>query len=342
MSMFRPNRRDFLRTGALAGAALTVPSLVKKAGATTLVETEYFDLTASSAEFIRNVQLHQTTGAPQSFAWNGGDSLYVLQTLNDANGDMTFTRLDPTTHDETGYMTLTGAGHGVAMGIDNNGSGADYYWTESEEATSGTGTCRGRKLQRFNFSSGATYSHSDCEVFDPTIHLEGTTQWQVTCSIDQKYGRIAVRYAKQQEGGSLYYNLYDLADFNNHTYSPYFSASVKQPSTPSGAGVSQGWCLFGSWIYMLWGNKESAHCPGTQQDSVNGGTMVGRFSLNDNSAWTASNTAAAYTLCDREPEGVGIRKSGSSYQLHLGFSGNSSGSGAHYFSTYYKDVLVGP
>ncbi|MEO6923190.1 MAG: hypothetical protein ABI142_05140, partial [Bryocella sp.] len=217
----------------------------------------------------------------------------------------------------------------------------DYYWTESECVSNGSGSMRGRKLQRFAFADGATYSHSDCEVFDPTIHLEGTTQWQVTCSIDQKWGRIAVRYAKQQVGGSLYYNLYNLADFNNHVYTPYFSTSVKQPASPSGAGTSQGWCLFGSWIYESWGTKQSV-CPGTQASAAAGGSMVGRFSLNHNTAWTASTTAAGYTICEREPEGLGVRNVTGGYQLHLGLCGNSNGSSAHYFSTYYKDSLIQP
>ncbi|MEO6924174.1 MAG: twin-arginine translocation signal domain-containing protein, partial [Bryocella sp.] len=148
MTLSRSNRRDFLRNSALAGAALTVPGMVRKAHATTLTETEYFDLTQGSTEYMRDITLHQTTGAMQSFAWNGGDNCYVLQTLSDSTGSMTLTRLD-TNQNETGYMTLTGAGHGTAMGIDDNGSGADYYWTESECVSNGSGSMRGTKLQRF-------------------------------------------------------------------------------------------------------------------------------------------------------------------------------------------------
>lgn len=337
MSLKSANRRQFLKASALATAALALPELTPKAHAS-VADTPYFDLSQASTTFFRNVQLQSTTAPMQSFAWNPQDWLYILQTRNDANGDLTLTRLKPD-HTQDSYMILSGAGHGVAMGVDGTSSPA-YYWTESESTDNGSGSGRGRKLQRFHFQDGATITHADAEVFDPTIHIEGTTQYQLSCSIDPTYNRIAIRYAKAYDSGTFYFNLYNLADFNNHNYIPLYSTSIKQPAKPSGAGTPQGWCVYGSWIYMSWGDYEST-CPGTQASAQAGGSMVGRLNLNNPTAWVGYNSQVGYTLCDREPEGVGIRLVNGSPQLHIGCSGNDTGSG-HYASLYYKTLLVNP
>ena len=335
MSLTHPTRRQFLRNTALAGAALTVPELVQNAHAG-VANTSYFDLTQASTNFFRDVHLQATDHPMQSFAWNPSDWLYILQTRDNAAGDMTLTRLEPD-QTQNSYMILSGAGHGVAMGVDGTSSPA-YYWTESEAVDDGSGSAHGRKLQRFHFTAGATITHSDCEVFDPTIHLEGTTQYQLSCSIDPTYHRIAIRYAKTAAGGTYYYNVYNLADFNNHNYIPLYSTSIKQPAKPSGAGTPQGWCLYGSWLYMSWGTYEST-CPGTVASAQTGGSMVGRLNLNSPSAWVGYDSQIGYTLCDREPEGVGVRVINGVPQLHFGISGNDTGSG-HYASMYYKTAMI--
>ncbi|MBS1813978.1 MAG: twin-arginine translocation signal domain-containing protein [Acidobacteria bacterium] len=335
MPLFKPNRRDFLKTSALAGAALTVPELIPTASGS-IANTSYFDLTQSSTEYVRNLHQHDNSHAMQSFAWNSADWLYVLETKNDANGDMTLSRYDSSLTAQ-GYMVLSGAGHGVAMGIDRWAS-PNYYWTESESYDNGGGG-RGRKLQRFTFSNGATITHSDAEVFDPTIHLEGHTCYNVTCSIDPTYKRIGVRYCKNADGsGGLWFNIYNLDDFNNHNYIPLIT-SFKIPSAPSGAGTAQGWCLYGSWLYFSYGTKEST-CPGTQASAAAGGSMVGRLNINSPTSIIGYDSQVGYTLCQREMEGVGIRLVGGQPRLHIGCSGNNDGSSNHYVSMYYKTAMI--
>lgn len=338
MPRFTPNRRQFLKTTAVAAAALTVPELMPKANAA-IADTKYFDLTQASTEFVRNLAQHDTTHAMQSFAWNSADWLYVLETKNDANGDLTLSRYDSLAEglDPQGYMVLSGAGHGVAMGIDRWAS-PNYYWTESESYDNGGGG-RGRKLQRFTFSNGATITHSDAEVFDPTIHLEGYTCYNVTCSIDPTYKRIGVRYCKNADGsGGLWFNIYNLDDFNNHNYIPLIT-SFKIPSAPSGAGTAQGWCLYGSWLYFSYGTLQSV-CPGTTTSAANGGSMVGRLNINNPTSIVGYSSQVGYTLCNREPEGVGVRLVGSTPQLHIGCSGYSQGSSGHNVSLYYKTAMI--
>lgn len=337
MSLLHSTRRKFIRNAAIMGAACAVPELIPTANAS-VANTAYFDLSQSSATFFRNIHLESTSEPLQSFAWNPEDWLYLLQTRNDASGNLTLTRLKPD-HTQDSYMILNGAGHGIAMGVDGTASPA-YYWTESESVDNGSGSGRGRKLQRFRFHEGTTITHADAEVFDPTIHLEGTTQYQVTCSIDPTYHRIAIRYAKSADSGTFYFNLYNLADFNNHNYIPLYSTSFKQPAKPSGAGTPQGWCVYGSWLYMSWGTYQST-CPGTEASAQAGGSMVGRLNMNNPTAWVGYNSHVGYTLCDREPEGVGIRLVSGKPQLHIGASGNDTGSG-HYASLYYKTALINP
>lgn len=336
MSLFKPNRRDFIKASALAGAALTVPELMPKANAA-IANTPYFDLSQASTEYVRNLHQHDNTHAMQSFAWNSADWLYVLETKNDANGDMTLTRYD-TSLTQQSYMVLSGAGHGVAMGIDR-WSSPNYYWTESESYDNGGGG-RGRKLQRFNFHAGTTITHSDAEVYDPTIHLEGHTCYNVTCSIDPHYKRIGVRYCKNADGsGGLWFNIYNFDDdWNNHVYKPLIT-SFKIPGAPSGAGTAQGWCLYGSWLYFSYGDKKTT-CPGTEASAAAGGSMVARLNINSPTAMVGYNSHVGYTLCNREPEGVGIRMVSGQPRLHIGCSGNNDGSGNHYVSMYYKTAMI--
>lgn len=342
------DRRTFIKTSALAGAALTCPELVQNANAS-LPNTAYFDLTQSSTEFFRNVPLHSTSGAMQSAAFNAHDYLYILSTKNGANGDMWLTRRYPD-HSDDGYMVLSGAGHGVAMGIDN-WNDPIYIWTESESTSAGRsdGEGRGRKLQRFNFHNGTTITHSDAEVFDPTIHLEGTTQYQLSCSIDPTYKRIAIRYSKSNTSGTYYFMVYNLADFNNHNYIPLLAAPVKMPAKPSGAGTPQGWCLYGSWIYASWGDKRDrvtypSSCPGTVASAQAGGSMLGRLNLNNPTQWYGYDSQVGYTLCDREPEGLSVRVYSGKPQLMVQVSGENSSQAhnSHYASFYYKDKMIAP
>lgn len=315
-------------TAALAPVlASSAPALALPAGAASVPETQYFDLTQPSYDLFRGKTLAAGT-VMQSFTFdNVNRRLFVAQLMNGstsaANGDLAISRLD-FSGNLLDHMYLKGFGHGVSIGVEPSGS-TSYLWTEVDAAPgAGDGTARGTRLARFAYSAGATYTNTSSQLAKHKP-IAGTEQ---TAAVDPINNRLVVRY--RDASGAFRFVIFDLAAAAKGD----FSAPLANVATPTGLGTFQGYTLYGSYLYLFTGNAYSSSNPDpgnarlTSID-VNTGTPKQKSVL----------TKAGASLTYREPEGLAIyRTAGGETRLFLGFASGSAG--ARKANIFYKNALT--
>lgn len=304
----------------LVGALFAQPpeaSATAPAARAPLPVTGRFDLRAQPRAVFRGQWLQDRRHVPQSFACDDANGfLYVLQVegTNAAGtfaehgqrGDLTLTKLTRDGRTIAGHMTLRGFGHGVALGVEP--AGADVFlWTEVDSQPNDAGFGRGTRIGRFRFQSGTTLGTTSpqLEKFDLIAGARTCTP-----SLDLTHGRLALRHVRD---GGMRVALYDLAAVKAGRASPLRDISLAFPF-----GTAQGWCTFGSYLYVLAGQAYGPSNPPP------GNAIVWCLDWNTGAVVDRQPVSALADLVYREPEGLAVQVRDGTPHLCVGFGASVS------------------
>lgn len=329
------NRRKIFTMGGVAlAAAAGVGGVAANANAKTgssgsLPESAKFNLKSKSDRLFWKKPLHNGT-IMQCFAFdNTNEQLYVMQRTDGTattDGHLTITRLT-FTGEITGHMYLKAFGHGIAFGVQPNGSDITM-WTEADSQSSNGSSARARVVCRFAWKDGATVTKDDVELYEPIKDM-----YSASCSLDLEHNTIAVRCTVPDDD-HMTTSLYDLDEFADKKFDNVL-ARVR-PGIINTPGVSpQGYQQYGQHLYQIQGNAYDAPCDQENKDgSLEGNTKVSRINFNDESDNESHLTKAGYSLSYREPEGIGLVNVDGKPRLAMGFA--SSCPPKRLCNIYYK------
>ncbi|GAA1603070.1 hypothetical protein GCM10009789_66370 [Kribbella sancticallisti] len=319
------SRRGLL-TGAgaiLAAGSLGAPTASARPVRTAaLPATKRFKMSATTNEFFR----HKPLWGPrvmQSFAFDTPNNrLFTGQLRSETaenSGDITLSQLS-FSGTVLGHMYLTGFGHAVSIGAQAVGS-TSYIWTETDVDTANG---RGRQICRFPWRNGATMTSSSVTKWKPVSN--GSV---FTPAVDQRFGRLGVRYALSD---GMHINVYSLAAAAAGDYSTVL-ATFKQPSLTSGVPF-QGWALYGSYAYF-W---EGSAYPG-EPDETKANSKLWCYDINAGQIVDSFLTLAGKSLTYREAEGMAVYGStDATARLFFGFA--SGVAGDRRANLFYRNDLV--
>jgi hypothetical protein len=319
------SRRGLL-TGAgaiLAAGTVGAPTASARSVRTDdLTPTKRFKMSATTNEFFRSKPLWGPT-VMQSFAFDTPNNRLFTGQLRSGtgenSGDLTLSQLN-FSGTVLGHMYLNGFGHAVSIGAQAVG-GTSYIWTETDVDT---GNGRGRQICRFPWQNGATLSASSVTKWKP---VAGGSVF--TPAVDQRYGRLGVRYS---QSGAMHINVYSLAAAAAGDYSTVL-ASFQQPALTSGVDF-QGWTLYGSYAYF-W---EGEAYPGAP-DETKANSKLWCYDINAGKLVDSFLTLAGKSLTYREAEGMAVYGStDATARLYFGFA--SGVTGDRRANLFYRNDLV--
>ncbi|TWD80921.1 hypothetical protein FB561_2018 [Kribbella amoyensis] len=292
--------------------------------ALSLPPTKRFRMSATTNEFFRHKPLRDVT-VLQSFAFDTpNDRLFAgqLKAGSPANsGDLALTRLD-FAGNVLGHMYLSGFGHAVSIGAEAVG-GTSYLWTETDVDTANG---RGRQICRFPWQNGATLTKDSASLTKWKPVADGSV---FTPAVDQRYGRLGVRYSLAD---GMHVNVYSLAAAARGDFSTVL-ASFKQPTMTAGVSF-QGWTLYGSYAYF-W---EGTAYPG-EPDETKANSRLWCYDINSGEVVETFLTLAGKSLTYREAEGMAVYGSTDpTARLFFGFA--SGVGGDRRANLFYRNTLV--
>jgi hypothetical protein len=320
------SRRGLLTgAGALlaAGAVGTSTATARPVRTLSLPTTKRFVMGGAGGEIFRSKPLQDVT-VMQSFAFDTPNNRLFAGQLRAGrpgnNGDLTLTQLRIADGARLGHMYLDGFGHAVSIGAEAVGS-TTYIWTETDVDTANG---RGRQIARFPWQNDATLTSASVTKWKPVAN--GSV---FTPAVDQRYGRLGVRYALSD---GMHINVYSLAAARAGDFSTVL-ASFKQPTLTSGVAF-QGWALYGSYVYFWEGNPS----PGSpNQDDAT--SKLWCYDINAGRLVDSFRTLAGWSLTYREAEGMAVYGStDATARLYFGFA--SGVTGDRRASFFYRDELV--
>lgn len=275
--------------------------------------TGRFVLGVEPATLFKAKRLYEERHVLQSFTFDdAAGHLYALQVEganvagtfaeHSARGDLVLTQLTLDGETIAGHMVLRGFGHGVAMGIER-ADGAIYVWTEVDAEPTPRNSARGTKLGRFRFVDGVTLetSSSAIQKFAPITGARVCTP-----SIDPTTGRIAMRYVSVDGGWRV--ALFDLKALKSGHAKPLADIPL-----PFAFGTVQGWCSFGSYLYVYAGEAYSDINPPP------GNARLWCVDWNTGAVIETQRTHALDNLTYREPEGLAVQIIDGAPRLCFGF-----------------------
>ncbi|TCC16245.1 teichoic acid biosynthesis protein C [Kribbella speibonae] len=317
------SRRGLLTGAGAVVAAGTFGVPAATARTLSLPTSKRFVMGGAGGEIFRSKPLQDVT-VMQSFAFDTPNNrLFTGQVRagSSANsGNLTLTQLSIDTGANLGHMYLTGFGHAVSIGAEAVGS-TTYIWTETDvDTTNG----RGRQITRFPWQNGATLTSTSVTKWKPVAN--GTV---FTPAVDQRYGRLGVRYALSD---GMHINVYSLAAARAGDFSTVL-ASFKQPALTTGVAF-QGWALYGSYVYLWEGN---AYPGSPNQDDAT--SKLWCYDINAGQLVDSFRTLAGWSLTYREAEGMAVYGStDATARLYFGFA--SGVAGDRRANLFYRNELV--
>jgi hypothetical protein len=321
------SRRGLL-TGAgaiLAAGSLGVPTAsARPVLADELTPTKRFKMSATTNEFFRSKPLWGPT-VMQSFAFDTPNNRLFTGQLRSGtaenSGDLTLSQLN-FSGTVLGHMYLTGFGHAVSIGAEAVG-GTTYLWTETDVDTANG---RGRQIARFPWQNGATLTENSASLTKWKPVSNGSV---FTPAVDQRYGRLGVRYSLSD---GMHINVYSLAAARAGDFSTVL-ATFKQPALTAGVDF-QGWTLYGSYAYF-W---EGEAYPG-EPDETKANSKLWCYDINAGELVDSFLTLAGKSLTYREAEGMAVYGStDATARLYFGFA--SGVTGDRRANLFYRNDLV--
>jgi hypothetical protein len=280
-----------------------------------LPSSQYFDLSQPFHELFRGKPLHESHHVLQGFAFDIVNArLFAAQLRNrSSDDDLCINQLD-LSGQVLGAMHLNGAGHGVSIGVEPEGT-TSYVWTECDADAEARGTA----LCRFAFRDAAPPV--------PRKLLRGSKI--ISCASDPVNARLAVR---RVEAGRMWYTVHD---FSRATAGDFTAPLVHfpEPALSAEPVTFQGYTIFGRYLYTLDG---IGHAHGSDIDSY-----VTRIDMNTGSVESRSLVRTAASLIFREPEGMAVyRTRDGDIRLFIGFGSRDTLDGPkRYANLYYNDSL---
>ncbi|MET9323504.1 hypothetical protein ABZX75_25430 [Streptomyces sp. NPDC003038] len=373
------SRRGLIRLGGGAAAGLVLGGVGASAAraATTLTDgtalatalpvSKAFDLSDGASALF----MHEQAWCPTVMQCAGFDHInkhwYVSQVMyNPADGvsydtrklegDIAITKLSEDGSTKLGRMYLRGFGHGAQIGIEATAAGAaPYIWIEydsepnSKNAGFGTKLCRikyagapaGASPRSFHWDDAAdrTAMNFKDRTPDPLkLPGAGTTLTSPRPVVDMQHRRLLVRFNRNEQ---LQCAVWDLDTAVGAPLGAPLHHFADLP-TPKPAYDRQGFCLYGSYMYMLEGTEYTDGGPTDTTDV--GTTYITRVDLNTG-VYERFLTRALKSLVHREPEGMNIMlvpapARPGSFLPRLTFGFASGVSGDRRVNIAYKDALV--
>ncbi|GGO40402.1 hypothetical protein [Streptomyces lasiicapitis] len=364
-------RRDLIRlagttavTAAFAGAGLGTTHPARAVQPLALPASRAFDLADPSDP----VFMHRPTWCPTVMQCAGYDHLnkhwYVAQVMYNPDdgvpyatrlkeGDIAITKLSADGATKIGRMYLRGFGHGAQIGVEPTAAGAPpYLWieyaSEAPDGRTGFGTkvCRVKYLgppasqppRSFHWDSAADRAAMDFKDRTPDpakLPGAGATLSAPRPVVDIHHRRLLVRFNR---GGGLQCAVWDL----DAAVAAPLGAPLAHRADLYKPPVAQGFCLYGSYLYMYEGEAYKNGGPGNADDT--GNTYITRVDLNTGVTERAL-TRALKSLTFREPEGMNVMlvpdaAGPGGYRARLTFGFASGAEGARRCNIAYKDKLV--
>ena len=306
------------------GAPTAQSAAARRAGQLALPATKRFAMSATTNEFFRHKPLWGPT-VMQSMAFDTPNNRIFTGQLRSGtpanSGDLTLSQLN-FSGTVLGHMYLTGFGHGVSIGVEAVG-GTSYLWTETDVDTANG---RGRQIARFPWQNGATLMKTSASLKAYKPVSDGSV---FTCAVDQRYGRLAVRYS---QGGVMKLNLYPLAQANKGDFSTVL-AKFNQPTLTAGVPF-QGWAVYGAYAYF-W---EGSAYPG-EPDETKANSKLWCYDINAGRIVDSFLTLAGKSLTYREAEGMAVYgATDATARLYFGFASGVAGDRRANF--FYRNKLV--
>ncbi|HEY0945502.1 MAG TPA: hypothetical protein VGD81_09545 [Opitutaceae bacterium] len=294
-----------------------------------------FDLAAASRPLLRAKWMHDRHHVPQSFAFDDVNGfIYTLQVEgtnaagthaeHSERGDLVLTKLSLAGNTIAGHMVLRGFGHGVAFGVEADGTDV-YLWTEVDSEPVASGTGRGRRLGRFRFVDAVTVE-TDSPVLTKFALVPGARV--CTPSLDPRHGRLAMRYISAR--GEWRAALYDLAAVKAGEGRPLRDIALPQPF-----GVVQGWCSYDDYLYVYSDENYSERNPRP------GNARLWCIDWHTGAVVDTQPSRAFVELVYREPEGLAVQVADGLPRLCFGFGASvSANDPRRQISIAYKDALI--
>ncbi|MQA97556.1 MAG: hypothetical protein GEV11_24070 [Streptosporangiales bacterium] len=322
----------------------------------TIPRTERFDLRDESSRFLVKRKLADVKAdgryrsyVHQSFGFDHlNERVYFAGRKygsDESSGDLVVTQMDfdGKIH---GSMILDGLGHGSQIGVQPRGAGkAPYLWTEADPEVNDEGVAWGRRIGRFVFDDGGSVSTGDVE--DHTPRIDGIHN--VRPAIDPIFQRVLIKYNVRGEDGP-FAQVWPLSAAGKRL-DPRAAATgrIKLPSPNTQCQPSQGFALYGSFIYLMYG-RPYGHNKGDHDDGrcefpsrrTKGNTRILCVDANTGETVDTFRTRALRHLIYREPEGMAIwpAPNGSTPQPRLCFGFASGLANRRLASIVYKDALA--
>lgn len=351
--------------GAATAQAAPVPSGAVPAGALALPGSPSFDFGDGSTALF----MHEQAWCPTVMQSAGYDHLnkhwYVAQVMYNPDdgvsyatrkreGDIAITKLSADGSTKLGRMYLRGFGHGAQIGIETTAAGsAPYIWIEydsvpnSEETGFGTKICRIKYMgpaadqppRSFHWDDPAdrTAMNFKDRTPDPLkLPGAGTTLSAPRPVVDMQHRRLLVRFNRN---GQLQCAVWDLA---TAAAAPLGAPLHHFADLPRPVYDAQGFCLYGSYMYMYEGEAYTGGGPANAADV--GTTHITKIDLNTGVS-ERGLTRALKSLVFREPEGMNIMlvpdaSRPGSFLPRLTFGFASGDSGDRRVNIAYKDTLI--
>jgi phage replication-related protein YjqB (UPF0714/DUF867 family) len=171
----------------------------------------------------------------------------------DARGDICINKVDPSGN-LVSKMWCRGFDHGASLGgVEVDGSGDYFLWLATDAAERPIGTnAYGVKICRIAYVEDKIYDKGDSDIDIYDVFPEGSER--LAPSMDFANNRVGV-YRRQN--GIDSYRVYGMTEFRNKD----FADPIWVMDNVAAPVVRQAWCLFGEYIYTIYGEAWSESNP---------------------------------------------------------------------------------
>lgn len=309
------SRRHLLGAAGVTAIGVGLGTVMAPVAHAAIPESTRVNVAANSVRMFLEKMLHESNHVMQGMAVDSANQrLFIAQIRNGSDGNDLCINCLSYSGAVVGHMHLDNAGHGVSIGVEPVGT-ASYLWVENK---AGSGD-RGTALARFKYVNGGAPSW--------LTYFDGWPGPQITCDVDPVHDTIMIRYL---DGERAAYSVYDLSLVKERRYTEAFLAKQPMPYVQSGS-VFQSYTHYGRYGYMIEGPSQNVTDP---QDLK---SMISAFDLETGQVVQRAHTYAAYTLLDREPEGIAIATVNGQLRVMYGLASHKSDQGIKRYATvYYK------
>ncbi|MFF7182009.1 hypothetical protein [Streptomyces sp. NPDC008121] len=351
--------------GATARAGAPTGAVTAEAGALALPVSPSFDFGDGATALF----MHKQAWCPTVMQCAGYDHLnkhwYVAQVMYNPDdgvsyatrkleGDIAITKLSADGSTKLGRMYLRGFGHGAQIGIEATAAGsAPYIWIEYDSKPNSEKTGFGSRLCRIKYVGPAADQpprsfHWDDAADRTAMNFKdrtpdplklpgaGTTLTSPRPVVDMQHRRVLVRFNRNGQWQCAVW------DLDTASAAPLGAPLHHFADLPRPVYDAQGFCLYGSYIYMYEGEAYTGGGPTNTADV--GTTHITKIDLNTGVS-ERGLTRALKSLEFREPEGMNIMlvpdpARPGSFLPRLTFGFASGLSGDRRVNIAYKDALI--